>query len=342
MADVKDMIIVDGHSDFPFQVLLQRRYGATKVLETQHLPEAFKAGLNLEVSIVGQDVKLGGVEWRDPYVVLEIIDCLYQEIEESPDKLQLILTKEDLDLVDQPGKFSMIFSLEGSACITSDFSMLRNYYRLGLRALSLTHNVSNIFAYGCMEPSGGGLSILGKELMAEINRHNLMLDLVHINKQGFFEALELCQNPVYVSHSNARKVNDHPRNLDDDQIRAIAERSGVIGLNCVGFIVDLDVEKQTADRYLDHMVYIADLVGVDHVGFGPDYVNYMIDLVIEWSRRNQADIKEIKYVDGISDIDEIPSFVQLMSARGFSDEDIKKIMGGNFIRVYREGLPSIG
>jgi len=339
MHDIKDLIIVDAHSDYPIQVLRERLADEHRVIETKHLPNVQAGGVTFETATVGGDFELGPHDMRDPANVLRTLDCVHQEVAESPETLRLVLKKSDLDDVGRKGTLSMMLALEGAAPVTSDFSLLRNYYRLGVRALSLTHNPRNIFADGCAETTGGGLSDLGKKLIREINQYDLILDLVHINERGFFEAMDLCDNTILVSHSNAKKLCNTFRNLTDDQLKALARHGGVVGVNCAGFMIDDQFEKQTLGKLLDHVDYMVELIGVDHVGFGPDYVDYMMDLLMEWLKRSTLPLETVQYAIGADDITGMPRFVQGLVQRGYSHEDVRKLMGGNFLRVYAQGLP---
>jgi len=336
---MNNIIIVDGHSDYPVQVFRERKKGEQRVIERKHLPSCIKGGVVMEVATVGGDFSNSVWNGRDPYSVLQTLDYIHQEAAESPGCLKLVLTKSDLKKVGETGTLSMMLNLEGAACVTRDFSFLRNYYRLGVRALSLTHNTRNIFADGCVETSGGGLSDLGKSLVKEINKYNLILDLVHINEQGFFQALDLSERPVIVSHSNAKKLCSSFRNLTDDQLKALADKKGVVGLNCAGLLIDNVFENQTVERLLDHLDYIVELIGIDHVGFGPDYIDYMMDTVTEHLKRSTWFDGDLQYAIGAGDISFMPKFIEGLLVRGYKKEDIKKIMGENFLRIYMEGLP---
>jgi len=333
---MKKNIIVNGHSDYPIQVFMEHCKGEKKVIEKKYLPACIKGGVNFEMATVGGDFSVGDWDGRKPNSILQTLDSIHREIADSPDCLKLVLGKKDLETVGTPGTLSMMLNLEGTACITSDFGYLRNYYRLGVRALSLTHNERNIFADGCAELSGGGLSEQGRQLVKEINQYGMVLDLVHINERGFFEALDLTERPVLVSHSNAKKVCNVFRNLTDDQLKALAARDGVVGLNFIGFMIDQISEKQTIERLLDHLDYIVDLIGIDHVGFGPDFIDYWADIAMESSDPN---IAVGGYAREVEDISATPIFVLALAARGYSEDDRRKIMGGNFLRIYREGLP---
>jgi len=333
------IVVVDGHSDYPVQMFRERQKGKQRIIERKHLPSCTRGGVVMEVVTVGGDFENSAWDGKNPRTVLKTLDYIHQEVAESPDYLRLVLKKRDLIKVGETGTLSMMLNLEGATCVTRDLSFLQNYYHLGVRSMSLTHNNRNIFADGCAETSGGGLSYLGKRLIKEINKYGMILDLVHINEPSFFQALDLSQCPIVVSHSNAKKICNSFRNLTDGQLKALADRGGVVGLNCLGFLIDDSFENQTVNRLLDHLDYIVELIGIDHVGFGPDYINYMMDLVMENLKGSTLFTGELQYAIGARNISFMQSIVTGLLLRGYKEEDIRKIMEQNFLRVYREGLP---
>ena len=333
------LIVVDGHSDYPLQILRERLKGKTHIIENQHLPRLRAGGIKLEVATVGADVVLDNLDFREPQNVLRVFDCIYKEIEESSGSIRLVLEKNDLNDLEDEGKLFMLLNLEGAASIGEDLSLLHNFYRLGLRSLSLTHNERNILADGCGEDSYSGLSKHGKALIKEVNKLSIMVDLVHINERGFFDVLELIEKPVVVSHSNVRKLCDCFRNLTDEQIKAVAERGGVVGLNFLCFMVDEDLNKATLERLLDHVDYIAQLCGIEHVGLGPDFTDYFKELFEAYLEQHGLPLDITKYVEGASDATGMLKIGEGLSTRGYKDSEIKKVMGENFLRVYKQVLP---
>lgn len=320
---MNNFIVVDGHSDYPVQVFREHRNGNTHVIENKHLPSCTAGGVVMEVITVGGDFSSGIWDGRDPVTVLKTIACIYREVGESQESLSLVLKKKDLEQVGKNGNLSMMLNLEGATCITQDFPLLKHYYDLGVRAMGLTHNHENIYAHGCVQNPGLGLTDMGKLLVEEINKYGIVLDLAHINERGFFQALDLAERPPVVSHSNAKKLCNSCRNLTDDQLKALSDRGGVVGLNCLGCLIDESLEKQTIDRLLDHLDYIVDLIGIGHVGFGPDYINP----------------SELQFAIDAPNISNMPKFVDGLLSRGYADPEIKKIMSENFLRVYRQNLP---
>jgi len=331
-------IVTDAHSDYALAALVQYRKGNEKAFRNEHLPRLRLGGARLEVNTVGGDFDMGGVDFRNPLNVFGVLDRVHHELERAPGELVLVRTGADLDALEKDrNKIGLLLALEGAAPIDSDFALLHNYYRLGLRAVALTHNERNIFAEGCREDANGGLSRLGKQLLQELNRLNIMLDLVHVGERTFFDALELFAKVPYVSHSNVKALCNHFRNLTDAQIKAVAGRGGVVGMNFIADFVDSDHSKATVERMVDHIAYIADLVGIDHVGLGPDFIDYD-STIKEWLVQHNLPPEGADFAHGIEDVTCLPHITETMVARGFSDQDIQKVLGENFIHVYRRNL----
>lgn len=329
-------LLVDAHSDYPVFMLLAQKRGQSAVFKTEHLPKLQSAGVRLETVTVGGDFQLGELDLRSPFVTLAILDCAHEQLKTCGDKVVLIETAADLEEIEGSERIGVLFALEGAAPMMADVSLLRTYYRLGVRSLMLTHNERNCFADGCAEPPQGGLSKLGRELIEEINRLRMILDLSHSNERTFYDALELYSGTPIASHSNARSLCDHPRNLKDEQIRKIAARGGVIGMNFLSRFVDSDSPKATPDRLVDHISYIADLVGVDHIGLGPDYADYYMDELTDWAEKHN--LPSMEYVAGLESVCELPLLADVLVKRDFSDSEIRKVLGHNFLRAYAANL----
>lgn len=328
--------VVDAHSDYPVHMLLQRRQGNPAVFRTEHLPKLKSAGVRLETVTIGGDFELGVLDLRSPFVTLAILDCAHEQIEGCGEDVILIRSAADLAALDSSERIGILFALEGTAPVTPDFSLLRTYYRLGVRSLMLTHNERNCFADGCAESPQGGLSKLGRELLQEINRLHMVLDLSHSNERTFYDALELYSGTPIASHSNARSLCDHPRNLKDRQIKEIAARAGVIGMNFLARFVDSEPAKATPERLVDHIAFIANLVGIEHVGLGPDYADYYMDELSDWARKHN--LPPMKYTAGLESVSQLPLLRDVLTKRGFSDSEIRRILGENFLRAYAANL----
>jgi membrane dipeptidase len=331
----RSTIVVDAHSDYPVHMLAEQMHGNSEAFKNEHLGKLRSAGVRFETVTVGGDFQLGDLDLRSPLVTLAIIDCATEQINGCDDAM-LVQTADDLASLAESQRIGIMFALEGTAPVTPDLSLLRTYYRLGVRSVMLTHNERNWFADGCSEPATGGLSKLGRELVKEMNRMHMILDVSHSNERTFYDALELYSGTPIASHSNVRRLCDHVRNLTDEQIKAIAERSGVIGMNFLARFVDSDETKANADRLVDHIAYLGNLVGLDHVGLGPDYADYYMEQLAEWARKQN--MPPIKFTAGLETVSDLPRLTETLIKRGFADSEIRQILGENFLRAYTANL----
>ncbi|MCL5676552.1 MAG: dipeptidase [Firmicutes bacterium] len=249
---------------------------------------------------------------------LRMIDAIHREVEASGGQVVLALSAGDAERAAEQGKQAVMISLEGGEPIGLDLAVLRSLYRLGVRLVGLTWNQRNAIADGVGElRSRGGLTTFGVELVKEMNRLGMLVDVSHLSEAGFWDVLEVSSQPVIASHSNARALCDHPRNLTDEQIKALAKNGGVIGMNFFRGFVDRQAERATLERVLDHIDHIANLVGPIHVGLGADF--------------DGADP-----VVGLEDVTRVPAITAGLLQRGYKDEDVLAILGGNHLRLMRQ------
>ena len=337
------MIIVDGHSDFGLKLLFEQKKGNYNVLRDNHLPQLRKGQVNLEVFNVGGDFNFyPGLDPRDPLIVLQTLDAVLKEVSDNEDLFLIIKSSQDFEKISNSDKVGFLLALEGAGAIGSAFSLLRNFYRLGLRLITLTHNEQNSFADGLGVEIPMGLTDLGKKLIHYMEELGIILDLSHTSEPTFWDALEYSKNPVITSHSNAKTICNHVRNLSDDQIKAIGSKDGVIGMNFVGQFIDDNPKKASIDRLIDHIDYITGLIGINHVGLGPDFLDYVIEDKVELidtsSKETQDEPVEMIYPKNLEMVSDFPNLFMALEKRGYSKSDIRKIQGENFIRVYKEIL----
>jgi membrane dipeptidase len=200
--------------------------------------------------------------------------------------------------------------------------MLRSIYRLGLRCLGITWNRRNEAADGLDERhTGGGLTRFGKQLVKECERLGIVIDLAHLPPKGVQDVLEMAEAPVVVTHGNAHALWPHQRNLTDKQLEGIARNGGVVGVvPAPPFLCD-DNNASTLAQLLDHVDHMVQVMGVDHVGFGGDFDGL-------------GDLR----VHGIEDVEKLPNFTAGLMERGYPAQDIQKMLGGNFLRVFEQIL----
>jgi len=241
---------------------------------------------------------------------------LLNDIEQSGAEVVIARKSEDILRAKAAGKPAVIMAIEHADCTERSLNIVRALYELGIRSIGLTHNVSSWAADGNLEAREGvGLTHFGVGLVKEMNRLGMLVDLAHVSISAFFSALEVTTRPVIFSHGNARALCDHPRNLTDAQLKALARNRGVIGLSFVPSFVDK--EKPTLERLLDHVDHIAAVAGVETIGLGSDF-------------------------DGggtlLYDATEVQKITEGLMRRGYSEADIRKILGENTFRVLNEAI----
>lgn len=249
---------------------------------------------------------------------LQLLDSFYQTVKPCVDRLEVVYNYPGLLRVNKEGKIAAILTVEGGEALEGDLGVLRMLFRLGIRGLGLTWNQRNEIADGVGErETGGGLTRFGKKVIKEMNDLGMIIDLSHISPKGFYDVLKVTAAPVIVSHANAQKICPHARNLTDEQLKALRENGGVVGIT---FYPDFIHDKNPdLNILLDHFEYISEAAGIDHLGIGSDF-----------------DGMGGKMLKGLTDVSCLPSLIQGLLARGFKERDLQKILYGNFLRVIKE------
>ncbi|HHV29821.1 dipeptidase [Acetivibrio mesophilus] len=251
---------------------------------------------------------------------LQIIDEFYSQIEANKDDIMTCRNYNDIEEAVKSGKIAAVLSIEGGEALQGDLGVLRMLYKLGVRSICLTWNYRNEIADGVKdESSGGGLTPFGRKVIKEMNELGMIIDLSHISKTGFWDVLECTSAPVIVSHSNAQKLCPHRRNLTDKQILAIKDNGGVIGVNLYPEFLNNSKEATLKD-VINHIEYISSLVGPEHIGLG-------------------ADFDGIESVPtGINGVQDIEKIFNELAKLNYSNENIEKFAGKNFLRVIQNVL----
>jgi membrane dipeptidase len=293
------------------------------------------------------------------------IDGVRREVARHPGELELATTSAEILAARKRGRIAILMGLEGGHAIDSDLSVLRSYAELGVRYLTLTHTNHTPWADSSSLPgTHNGLTDFGRQVVRELNRLGMMVDISHVSDKTFLDALETSAAPVIASHSSTRALASAPRNMTDDMLRALAKRGGVVHINYYeGFLDNGFAEREKGlkaeqteqnaiddktpkfgdrsqngpavrkinaqriaklgrlplSRLLDHFEHAIKVAGVDHVGLGSDF-----------------DGADDLFPEGMEDISKTPNLVRGLMERGYSDEDILKILGGNTLRVMRE------
>ena len=336
------MVVIDAHSDYALHVHREHIRGRDDILKEQHLPFLRKGGVNIEVLTVGGDFDLfPEFDPQNYNATIQVFNSIRNEISNDPDLFSLIKNSKDFDGI-KNNKIGFILALEGAKSIEDDFNRLHRYYDLGLRSIALTHNTRNQFADGCAENPAEGLSNLGKKFIEELNNLKILIDLSHISEPSFWDVLDIIEKPPIATHSNAKSLCNHARNLTDAQIESIAERNGVVGMNFFNIFIDENKKSVTAERLIDHIEYIVDLVGIDYVGLGPDFLNYYIEDLKDLDEQLADPFGDFSEADDVfevmGDISQFPKLFELIQERGYSDKEVRKIQGDNFLRVFKKIL----
>ncbi len=247
-----------------------------------------------------------------------LLERFYKELEKNREDLVLIKNLSDLEKIKRNDKVGVLLSIEGGEPIETTLELLDFFYRMGVRAMGLTWNERNMIANGAGEwGEPGGLSKFGKKVIKRMNKLGMIVDVSHITPPGFWDVIEVSEKPIIASHSNAYALCNHPRNLTDLQIKALAEKGGVMGINFYSEFLN-SKGKATLEDIVKHIDYIVELVGPDHVGMGSDF-----DGISSWPEE-------------IYDASRFPLIFEELEKRGYKEKDIKKIAGENFLRVIRE------
>jgi membrane dipeptidase len=298
---------------------------------------------------------------------LELIDGTLEQVRKAPDKLQLCTTPDQIVAAHNQGKFCVMMGIEGGHSIENSFALLRNYYRLGVRYMTLTWSNTNDWA----DSSGdiddatvkhhNGLTPFGKDVVREMNRIGMMVDISHVSDKTFWDVIETTKVPIIASHSSARALTNAQRNMTDDMIRAVAKNDGVVMVNFFPAFIDeqwrqawnaqkperqkaqdaleaeykakgLPVPYAASDKIdrefaakigrapfnslIDHFDHIIKVAGIDHVGIGTDFDGIPVP------------------PDGIDSAADLPKITAALMARGYTADDMKKLLGGNLLRVF--------
>src|SRR5437773_5209020 len=335
-----DRLHSGGIVDFHFDLLidLYEKRDRAGVLVSHFLAE-FEAGDIgvLGVAIYVEDRYLPEMGLR---VALDQVARLYAEVEQTK-RFAICKSFADIEQARAAKKIALILTMEGVEPLGEDLNLLRVFYELGLRAVGVTHARRNAAGSGgIFKPSGSprdGLTNFGRDVVRECERLGILVDLAHINPKGFEDIIELTSKPLIVSHTNARKLCDIERNISDEQIKIVGKRGGVVGVNAI--LVSRDAETSTLDRYVHHIEYVIGLIGIDGVGIGFDFCEYLFEQLPEQVRTElAAKLTKPHFISDLTNHSHARNLTLKLIERAFSDEEIGKILRGNWLRVLKEVL----
>lgn len=250
-----------------------------------------------------------------------ILDKFYEEYDKNKNKITLIKELKDLQKVIQNNLFGTILTVENGSAIGGNLDNVQKLYNRGVRIMGITWNNDNDLAAGAKTENDFGLTELGKKYIKELNKRNILIDVSHASEKTFYDISEITNSPILATHSCAKSLCNHQRNLTDDQIKKIAETHGVIGINFYDQFLK-DGGTATIDDVINHMIYISNLVGTKYVGIGTDFEG----------------IDQNELPKGITGIRDIQNLFARMRERGFSEEEITQISGKNFVECIEKTL----
>ncbi len=311
----------DGHCDTMLRVMNDPDYDFFSNNGNGHLdlPRLMEGGVNLQVMALFVESKFKPFQALPR--TLEMAGAFHRLVDSNSDKLELITSREKMEaLKKKPQKTGLLMALEGGEAICS-LDSLYAFFHLGLRLITLTWNQRNQLADGVGETcTGGGLTVLGREIVKAMNGLGIGVDVSHLSEKSFWDVAEICEKPLIASHSNAYEVCNHPRNLKDDQIDKIADTEGIIGINFSSYFLN-GTKKSSIEDIINHIEYISNRCGFDWVGLGSDFDGIGFP------------------PEGMENVTRFPVLAKELIKR-FGDGNALKIMGENWRTVLNKVLPS--
>jgi len=319
----RESVIIDAHCDTVHKFLLSKnQYNFNIRNDTGHvdLPRLKESGIKVQVFALYIEPQYNPE--RSLKRCLELYDILIKTFNNSNNKIVIVTSAAEMEEALKQNKLAAFLSIEGGEALEGSLSVLRVLYRLGVRFLTLTWNHRNQIADGTGEGiTGGGLTRFGRKVIKEMNHLGMVIDVSHLSERGFWDVLDLSEKPVIASHSNARSLCSHSRNFSDRQIKALAEKGGIIGINyCPPFVG----EEADISYLVNHIDHIVGLVGINHIGLGSDFDG--IDTTIA----------------GLEDVSKLPNLTYELFKKGYTKAEIKKILGENFFNFFYKILTCNG
>lgn len=308
--------------------------GPAGPLETPEFDAAMQARASLGVTFTSVTIasdELAGGE------IIRWIAAARRYFLSHPSRFVFVEQVNDIETAKAAHKMAVNLHFQGSNPLMGDLNLVEPYRRLGVGHMLLAYNYRNLTGDGCHETNDGGLSQFGKELMAEMQRVGMIVDLSHTGTRTAMDAIAVSTRPLIISHSNSKTVFNHDRNVPDELVKAVAATGGVIGVNGVGLFLSAARHDISADVIASHVQHFAELVGPRHVGIGLDAVPDVRCFLEHFARKNASRYRVGGYLKSKSPQfagpEVIPQLAEILLARGWSADDVRGVLGENWLRV---------
>lgn len=319
-------MIFDGHSDIWADVTIRRLNGEKNILIDHHMERLRKGQIEGGIFVIWVDPPFSGSPLQRNRQTMKAIG---QTVLES-DAYTIARNYEEITAAKEAGQFYIVVGVEGLSGIGEDVDLIDGFYDFGARHASLTWNEENALASGVRGNPDRGLTEAGKRAVRRIQELGMILDVSHLNDRSFWDVARMTEKPIVASHSNARTLSGVPRNLTDDQLLEIRDSKGLVGLNAFNHFVNTETEKQTLDSLVKHCVYIADKIGVEHLGFGFDFFEFL-----ESESTKSYSSQAHPWIQGLEDCTKAPNLVEALRKEGFSQEELEGIKYKNWHRIIK-------
>lgn len=331
---LENILVVMGHTDI-YHITNLRNQGESRVVSTHWLPRLRDSGQSVVFAAISGDQQshLNGSR-RPLFASLEQWEMFLEEIAEAGPAAKIVRNSDDLPKAHDPDCTYFVLGLEGGKPLEHSIKTFRVFYRLGMRIFQITHDLRNELADGRLENvTGGGLSRFGKAVVEEANRLGVLLDVSHIGDSSFYDVLNTSKSPVVATHANVRSVHDHPRNFTDEQIRMLADSGGMLNLIYIPRFIGQGIEP--VEGIMNHLRYVVDLVGVEHVGIGglgTDSDEMQMFQNAGWPYERLAHVLAER-PSNINTAEQIKKMTDALVREGLTDEEVRAIFGGNLMRI---------
>ncbi|SDG35856.1 membrane dipeptidase [Sinosporangium album] len=332
-------VVADTHNDLLMAVTARPPKRWASFFRERWLPQLRDGGVDLQVlPVFIDDVYRPDGALRE---TLRMIECAHVLAEGNADEVRLCVDGAEIDEALSAGKIALVLALESAPGIDANIELIPTLFRLGVRVASIAHFGRTPLADGsCEDATGSRLTTHGVEALREMQRLGMIFDISHLGASGVEHVFELSTRPLIATHSSARALLDHHRNLTDEQLRAVAATGGVVCVNFVAAFLTEKPREATVDHLVDHIEHVAEVAGIDHVGLGPDFLREVIDELTppccEPIGLDGLDVEAC--IPGLDGPRGMPLVTEGLIKRGFAEDDIVKIIGGNVRRLFRDEL----